>query len=132
MAAVLLALHEEYENALRKESMFRDRTNPLDSMGDEKSIAKYRLSREVIFHLIDDLQDDLQWGTRRNYAIQPQMQILTALRFYGTGTFKSVVSDTNRIHKSTVSLCIQRVFTALLFEFQKNYFALLKNKTKYF
>ena len=113
MAAVLLALDEEYENAFRKERVFRDRTNPLDSMDDEEIIAKYKLSRELIFHLIDDLQDDLQWGTRRNYALQPQMQILTALRFYGTGTFQSVVGDTHGIHKSTVSCCIQRVSTAL-------------------
>ena len=53
MAAVLLALDEGYENALQKERVFKDRTKPLDSMGDEKRIAKCRLSRELIFHYFD-------------------------------------------------------------------------------
>ena len=113
MAVALFVVQEEYNRAMRRERIFRDRSNPLDAMSDEELISKYRLNRECIFNLVEELNDDLKSPTRRNYALPSYLQVLTALRFYGTGSFQAVVGDTHGIHKSTVSRCINRVSTAL-------------------
>jgi hypothetical protein len=55
MAAVLLVSqeeHEEYEYAMRRERVFRYRSNPIMYMGDEELFSKYRLNRECIIDLI--------------------------------------------------------------------------------
>ena len=115
MAALFIALEhdEQHQRALRRERIFRDRSNPLDTFSDEEIINKYRLSRECIINLCETLNDELEWPTRRNYALPAHLQVLTALRFYASGSFQAVVGDTIGIHKSTVSRCINRVSKVL-------------------
>ena len=112
MAVALFIVQEEYNHAMRRERSFCDRSDPLDAMSDEELISKYRLNRECIFNLVEEL-NDLKSPMRRNYALLSYLQVLTALRFYGTGSFQAVVGDTHGVHKSTVSRCINRVSTAL-------------------
>jgi hypothetical protein len=40
--------------------LFRDRTNPLDFLSDQQIIRNYRLDREGIYTLCDELQEDLE------------------------------------------------------------------------
>ena len=70
--------------ALRRERIFRDRINPLDSYDDIDFQKRYRLSRQTTLHVIDILQDDIApaFGNR---SIPSQLQVLIALRFYATG-----------------------------------------------
>ena len=69
MAVALFVVQEEYNRAMRRERIFRDRSNPLDAMSDEELISKYRPNRECIFNLVEELNDDLKSPTRRNYAL---------------------------------------------------------------
>ena len=89
MAVALFIVQEEYNRAMRRERSFCDRSDPLDAMSDEELISKYRLNRECIFNLVEELNDDLKSPTRRNYALLSYLQVLTALRFYGTGSFQA-------------------------------------------
>ena len=54
--------------ALRRERVFRDRTQPLDIYDDFELIGKYRFDRQSIMMICDMLQDDLESSTFRNRA----------------------------------------------------------------
>jgi hypothetical protein len=45
--------------------LFRDRTNPLDFLSDQQIIRNYRLDREGIYTLCDELQEDLEKSIKR-------------------------------------------------------------------
>ena len=81
----------------RVHRVFRDRQNPLDYMGDEELMNKYRLPREKIFDLCDLLQEDLERPTNRSHALPVSLQILIALRYFGTGTFQKVIADAHGV-----------------------------------
>ncbi len=63
MALLLLADREE-RRALRRECLFRDRRNPLDSLNDQEIIRRYRFTRQGILRLLDRVGDQLQHETR--------------------------------------------------------------------
>lgn len=109
--AAIFAIAEVQQRVRRR--IFRDHQNPLDSLDDEAIIARFRLSRACIFDLCQELQDHLQHPTQRSHALPVSMQLLAALRYYGTGTFLRGVGDTLGISKMTVSYCIRDVSMAL-------------------
>jgi hypothetical protein len=115
MAALLFAIEQEEEDEANRvrHRIFRDRLNPLDSLTDEELITTYRLNRAAILHLCDELNDELKWPSNKSGALPVELQILTALRFYATGSFQNVIGDTHGIHRSSVSRIISRVSNAL-------------------
>ena len=80
-------------SSMRRERIFRDRRNPLDIFNDSELLQRYRFSRRGIMFLTEILTNDLEYSTRRNFALLPCMQILIALQFYATGTFQAVCGD---------------------------------------
>ena len=54
-------------------------------------------------YLCHHLNDDLKWPSRKHGSLSVELQILTALRFYATGSFQSVIGDTHGISIPTVS-----------------------------
>ena len=89
------------------------RLNPLDGLSDEELIAKYRLSRECILDLLEIITPDIQRTTHRTHAIQPIVQLTTALRFFAIGTFQRECGDIHGLSKSSVSRCIGAVSSAI-------------------
>ena len=63
MALMLLAQRKN-KRAIRREKLFRDRTNPLDNLDDKENRGRYRFSREGIFRIVEDLRDSLERHTR--------------------------------------------------------------------
>jgi len=43
--------------------------------------------------LLNVIGKDIKHGTNRSYAIQPEVQLLIALRFYATGAFQVSFSN---------------------------------------
>jgi len=76
------------QHSLRKARVFRDRTQPLDSLDDDELIARYRLPRTCIMELCDELTDELTRPTARSSALSVPTQVLTALRFFATGSMQ--------------------------------------------
>lgn len=103
MARVML-LHELHKKALKRERVFRDRTNPLDSYMDDEIFYRFRFTRAGIIQLLDYLGDDLKAPTRF-YSYHPTAQLLAALRFYATGAFQLAVGDTFAQNISQSSMC---------------------------
>jgi hypothetical protein len=56
---------------MRRECIFRDRTNPLEIYDDLELIERLRFDRRTILQITQLLQDDLERSTLRNTAIPP-------------------------------------------------------------
>ena len=93
--------------------MFRDRNNPLDYMGDDELLNKFRMNRDTIFQICEELKDDLERPTKRNFSLPVSMQVTLALRFYATGSFQSVIADSNGVSAMSVSRSVTLVSEAL-------------------
>ena len=112
MAAGLL--ERENRRGLRRERVFRDRTNPLDLWTDEEMHQKYRFSRLACIRIIDLLQDQLQHPTRRSHALPPCLQVFIGLRFFGHGSiFDDSGAEPHGVCIATACRAIRRVTKAL-------------------
>ena len=89
--------------------VFRDRTQPLDSLDDEL-VSRYRLSRHCIIDLCDLLAADLERSTTRSNALSVST---LALRYFATGSFQRVARDLHGVSQSSVSRCVTGVGKAL-------------------
>ncbi len=79
---------------LRRERVFRDRTNPLEYLDEDEFRHTYRLKRDSVLFLTDLLINDLERVTARSQPLAPALQVCACLRFLATGTFHQVIGDT--------------------------------------
>ena len=103
-------LHRRF---IRRERIFCDRLNPLDTYDDQEIIARYRLSRDLIMRLYDAIGEALEPSTERNHAIPRMLQLFIALQYYSCGNYHTVVGDSIGVHKSSVSRIVHRVTSKL-------------------
>ena len=114
MARMVLFLQMfDTRRAIRRERVFRDHTNPFDSLEDTELYSRYRFRRNELLEMVHEIKPEIEHRTRRNEAVSAENQFLTALRFYATGAFQELVGDSQGIHKSTVSRIISRVSSVL-------------------
>lgn len=109
MAALLWALEQD---RLRRERVFKDRLDPLD-VNDEYLLRYYRFPRHEILQLCEEIGPDICRPTNRTHAIPVHTQVLVALRFYASGSFQSVLSDTVGLSQASVSRIISGTTEAL-------------------
>ena len=90
--------------------LFRDRNKPLDYLSDESIVKNYRLDRESIYIMCQDLEHDLLGFTNRSHSISVSLMI--ALRYYASGSYMSVIWDAHGVSKlfRTVLIRCQGVF----------------------
>ena len=62
-----------------------------------------------ILDLLEAIAPDLQRTNHQTYAIQPIVQLTTALQFLATGSFQRVCGIVHGLSKSSVSRCIGAV-----------------------
>ena len=75
MALMLLADHEA-RRALRRERLFRDRTNPLDSLTDSEIFTRYRFNRHNIIDLVERVEGDIGRITKvKHFFLKPMHNI---------------------------------------------------------
>lgn len=103
---------EELDRALRRERRYGD---PLDVLhvSDEHLLRYYRLPRDEIVRLCQELEPNIARPTRRAHALPVITQVLISLRFYASGSFQSVIGDATSVHQSSVSRAIAGVTEAL-------------------
>ncbi|XP_065944922.1 putative nuclease HARBI1 [Magallana gigas] len=101
------------QRALRRERVFRDMSQPLDSLDDVDLISWYRFPRRVLLELIDAVDATCRPATNRSYSIPTQLQMLCTLRFMAKADFFSEVGDIHGISKSSVCVFLPRVCRAL-------------------
>ena len=94
----------ENQCKLPKPRVFRDRTQPLDSLDDDELVSRYRLSRHCIVDLCD-----LERSTIRSNALS----VSVALRYFATGSFQRVARDLHGVSQSSVSRYVTGVGKSL-------------------
>ena len=70
---------------MRRERVFRDRTNPLEVYDDIELHSKFRFNRTEILAMVDEVRDDVEHPATRHGSLPALLQVLVALRFYATG-----------------------------------------------
>lgn len=95
-------------NPIRRQRVFRDRTNPLDVYNDAEFRERFRFRREDVLNLCEDIGDAIDVSMRQG-SLPVSMQILIALRYFACGSFQIVIGDLFGVHRSTVSRVVDRV-----------------------
>ena len=108
-----VVIRRRRRNLLRRNRIFRDRTNPLDVYDDVALIQKYRFTRIQILELVDEVEGALQLANRQG-MFSPVMQVLLALRFYASGSFLDQCGEHVGASESTASKIVTRVTQAIL------------------
>ncbi|CAH1958269.1 unnamed protein product [Acanthoscelides obtectus] len=68
----------------RRPKIIRHRPNYFD---DLDFLARFRLSKNTVETLLDQVYEDLVYPTSRNNCLTPKQQLLLALRYYANGNF---------------------------------------------
>ena len=69
----LVVFFQEHEEVPKR--VFRDRNNPLDYLNDGEIVERYRLSRPLIFTLLESIHNDVDRPTTRSHAIPAVTQV---------------------------------------------------------
>ncbi len=97
---------------IEPERPLRDRADPL-TRPDHVLLRLYRLPRNSVMYFAHILRDNLQRKTKRSSPLPVILQIMVALRFFASGSFQAVLSNTVGISQSSVSRIVFNVSRAL-------------------
>lgn len=79
MALINAILEEVARRGLRRERLFRDRSNVLEVYDDEALIRDFRFPRATILEIVE-MCGDLKSKTNRNLDLPVHINVLAALR----------------------------------------------------
>ncbi|XP_064624202.1 putative nuclease HARBI1 [Lineus longissimus] len=121
MEAVLqileFAQEEEEEEVLlgrpRVERVFEVRVDALRKYSDSKFIRRFRVSKDTFRWLVDFLAPDLMPLKESNHALNPEQQVLVAMRFYARASFQMDIGDMCGVSQATVCRVVHRVSSAI-------------------
>jgi hypothetical protein len=92
---------------------YRERLNPLEEYSESDFYRRYRFSKACVAELSDLIRGDLPVKASKNCAVPIELQLMTALRYYATGSYQIVTGDTLGLSQPTVSRIVTNVSTAL-------------------
>ncbi|XP_046344257.2 putative nuclease HARBI1 [Haliotis rufescens] len=99
---------------IRRERIFRDRTEVLDTLTDTELIARYRFPRHTILQLVDRVSAEISRPTQRSCALPVHVQVLVTLRYFSKGGFLSELGDIHGIAKSSVCRVLEKTTDAIV------------------
>ncbi|XP_043485108.1 putative nuclease HARBI1 isoform X1 [Leptopilina heterotoma] len=112
--AIQLHIADQLENVVDfNERQFHERQDAFE-LTDRKFIKQFRLKKELVDTVIDTVETNSRGGLRAS-ALDPCTQVLTALRFYGAGSYQNCIANNVNmaISQSSVSRCITNVSNIL-------------------
>ena len=77
----------------------------MEMYNDEELHARYRFERHIIYELVDELDDQLEYGMQRKGCLTPLLQVCIGLRFYATGSYQTVIGDLFNSDQATGNIC---------------------------
>lgn len=86
----------------------RDRSNPMEVYDDDEFITRYRFTKQTVIELLAFLPLQAS-GDNRGLPLTPMLQLLAALRFYGSGTFQIMSGDSLNVSQPTVCRTVKKV-----------------------
>ena len=116
MAAIVRRRRRRRQNAvpMRRPRVFRDLSNPLESLDEEEVYQRYRFSTETILFIVDGVNNILETDTARNRPIPPLIQVLLFLRFVATGAHLRLVGDCLNVSESSAGRVVKSVARAII------------------
>ncbi|KAJ8966138.1 hypothetical protein NQ317_017981 [Molorchus minor] len=94
--------------------LFHLRDNPFETLSDTQFIRTYRLTKNMVVDLCQIVQPFVVAGSRRS-ALDLRTKVLTALNFYGYGSYQlNIGQNCNQsVSQSSVSKAICQITDAL-------------------
>ncbi|XP_029340912.1 uncharacterized protein LOC103308621 [Acyrthosiphon pisum] len=91
--------------------------NPFAILTERAFVKKFRLTKGLVNILIDELCPYLEPPSRKS-AISIERKVLTALRFFASGSYQQDIGENraSSLSQPSVSKCIAEVAGSLLFE----------------
>ncbi|XP_053604215.1 putative nuclease HARBI1 [Plodia interpunctella] len=94
--------------------IYRERSKDFVKYDDKDFFIRYRLSKESVLFILQEIENQLEFNDDRNNSVPPINQVLCALRFYATGNQLMSVADLNGISVATCSRIVKRVSQAIV------------------
>lgn len=107
--------------------MFKEHNNPIMDFDEKQFRLRYRFSKEHFTFLVHYLDKYLRPGTQRSFAIDSNMQLAVALRFYATGSFYNLVGDQKNISISSVCRIVRKVSKCIAIHLLPEYIKMPQN-----
>ncbi|CAK5046569.1 unnamed protein product [Meloidogyne enterolobii] len=107
----------EDEQTIKQNKIYR----PRKYFEEENFRERFRLDREQFEDFLSQISASLKPINSTNHAMSAKDKLLTALRFYATGSIYAVIGDSHGPSKSSVCRSIRQVTRAInLYMFQRN------------
>lgn len=99
--------------ALRRDRVFRDRSNPYDCYTDVEFKTRYRFTKASTLLLTNLIRTQIVHPTHRNHSLSPEMQVLMCLRYCATSSFQLVCGDLFAVSKATACIVINTILRSI-------------------
>ncbi|XP_018359328.1 PREDICTED: putative nuclease HARBI1 [Trachymyrmex cornetzi] len=90
---LVLSSSDDDEEQFRRRSKFKQRINYFDELDDIEFKMRFRLNKQSVLLILEEIRQVLEFVTNRNNAISPMEQLLLTLRMYATGSFLITMGD---------------------------------------
>ncbi|XP_034242353.1 putative nuclease HARBI1 [Thrips palmi] len=106
---------DEEENLERvpRPRFIRDRLEHFTDMDDKDFIRRFRFTKRGCLHVLELIEERLEYPSDKNYAVSPINQLLLCMRYYATGYTQICASDFNALSEATAHRIIHRVTRAI-------------------
>ena len=111
---------ERFDQFVEVPRIYRDRSNPFELYDDVGFLYRFRLDRNTVLWLLDQLEGQLDKIQNKGISVPPVIQLLVTLQFFGSGSFLRNIGDIFGLHISTISrivYCCSRALASLYDQF---------------
>ena len=107
-----MALIFAAQSIIRPDRHYKPRTI-LENMSDAECFKFTRMPKTAVRELCTMMEPNLSRRTDRAHALTPEIQILTALEFYASGSFQWMTGNSVGLSQSSASRAIEAVTNEL-------------------
>ncbi|XP_045106151.1 putative nuclease HARBI1 isoform X1 [Portunus trituberculatus] len=109
--------YEEIEEIRRlrlPRTVLRDRSDPMVYLTEEEFIQRYRLSKDGVRDVLEEITPYLgRIRDGRGSSVPQYLQLLVSLRYMATGNFQITLSDCAEMSAASVCRFVRRIATAI-------------------
>ncbi|XP_018578523.1 uncharacterized protein LOC108916714 [Anoplophora glabripennis] len=97
----------------RAPKTYRNRQNHFEIWNENEFIKRFRLSKNAVRFIIENIENQISSHTDRNHAVSAEEMVLLTLRILAAGAFLQVNADFIGVDKSTASRIVDKVCRAI-------------------
>ncbi|XP_063848238.1 putative nuclease HARBI1 [Scylla paramamosain] len=101
--------------------VIRDRSNPFEDLAEEEFLQRFRLTKECVLNLLENIRGQLPIAAdARGCPIPQHLQLLITLRCTATGGHQLTINDCYQVSQTSISKCLRTV-TPIIAQMAKDY-----------